>query len=129
VFVAAAAGNDGPANQVNHIGPWLTTVGASTHDRFPRPTSAWATAELQRRLAEHHRAAGHHHPLGGRGVAGADATLAKLCCSIGSNGGKPVLDPAKVSGKIVTCVRGTMRASTEPGRAGSRRRRHGHGRQ
>jgi len=33
VFVAAAAGNEGPADTVNHISPWLTTVAASTHDR------------------------------------------------------------------------------------------------
>lgn len=33
VFVAVSAGNSGPANQVAHISPWLTTVAASTHDR------------------------------------------------------------------------------------------------
>lgn len=33
VFVAACAGNSGPANAVAHISPWLTTVAASTHDR------------------------------------------------------------------------------------------------
>ncbi len=33
VFVAASAGNSGPANAVAHISPWLTTVAASTHDR------------------------------------------------------------------------------------------------
>jgi len=34
VFVAASAGNAGPANTVAHMSPWLTTVAASTHDRF-----------------------------------------------------------------------------------------------
>ncbi len=34
VFVAAAAGNDGPVNgTVAHLSPWLTTVAASNHDR------------------------------------------------------------------------------------------------
>ncbi len=33
VFVAAAAGNDGPFNHVAHISPWLTTVAAASHDR------------------------------------------------------------------------------------------------
>ena len=33
VFVAASAGNSGPANQVAHMSPWLMTVAASTHDR------------------------------------------------------------------------------------------------
>jgi len=35
VFVAAAAGNDGPAsNTVSHRGGWMATVAASTNDRF-----------------------------------------------------------------------------------------------
>jgi len=34
IFVAASAGNSGPAaSTVSHRGPWVTTVGASTHDR------------------------------------------------------------------------------------------------
>lgn len=34
IFVAAAAGNNGPgAGSVNHSEPWVTTVAASTHDR------------------------------------------------------------------------------------------------
>src|SRR5690606_16510273 len=34
VFVAASAGNDGPAaGTANHLGPWVTTVGASTQAR------------------------------------------------------------------------------------------------
>lgn len=35
VFVAAAAGNGGPdGGTANHLGPWLTTVGASTSNRL-----------------------------------------------------------------------------------------------
>ena len=34
VFVAASAGNSGPARTAAHPSPWITTVGASTHDRF-----------------------------------------------------------------------------------------------
>ena len=34
VFVAASAGNSGPAaSTVAHNSPWVTTVAASTHDR------------------------------------------------------------------------------------------------
>lgn len=34
VFVAAAAGNSGPGRSAFHPSPWLTTVAATTHDRF-----------------------------------------------------------------------------------------------
>ena len=35
VFVAASAGNSGPAaDTVDHRGPWVTTVAASNTDRF-----------------------------------------------------------------------------------------------
>ena len=34
IFVSASAGNSGPgAGTTAHLGPWMTTVGASTHDR------------------------------------------------------------------------------------------------
>ena len=33
VFVAASAGNSGPANAVAHLSPWITTVAAATHTR------------------------------------------------------------------------------------------------
>jgi hypothetical protein len=33
VFVAASAGNSGPAVAVAHVSPWLTTVAASSHSR------------------------------------------------------------------------------------------------
>lgn len=39
IFVAAAAGNEGPAaDTVNHRGPWITTVAASTENRTFRST-------------------------------------------------------------------------------------------
>jgi hypothetical protein len=103
VFVAASAGNSGPANQVAHISPWLTTVAASTHDRnlqadanlgnggkysgaslntTPLPTTALIRAE-------------------DAGIPGASTNL-NLCFS------NPLeLDPAKVAGKIVVCTRGS----------------------
>jgi hypothetical protein len=109
VFVSAAAGNDGPANAVNHLSPWLTTVAASTHNRFLGADVILATG------GKYTGASLNVTPLPNTaiiraedaGVAGADPTALTLCYSIGTNGGVPALDPAKVAGKIVTCTRGT----------------------
>ena len=105
VFVAASAGNSGPANAVAHISPWLTTVAASTHDRNFQASvvlgngGAYSGASINPAtvtakpmiLAEH------------AGMGGGDASL---CYSAGAAGGQVLLDPAKVAGKIVVCTRG-----------------------
>lgn len=104
VFVAASAGNSGPGTAVAHISPWLTTVAASTHDRaFDGDVTLGNAAKYTGASLN------NLTPLTGKpiiraedaGVAGASANL-KLCFS------NPLeLDPAKVSGKIVVCTRGT----------------------
>ncbi|HEY1151307.1 MAG TPA: S8 family peptidase [Pseudoduganella sp.] len=109
VFVAASAGNAGPANTVSHNSPWLTTVAASTHNRFQKADvtlgnkAVYGGASLNMTLL----------PAGtpivraqDAGLAGADPGRLQYCYSATSNGGKAVLDPAKVKGKIVTCLRG-----------------------
>ena len=108
VFVAASAGNSGPANAVAHISPWLTTVAASTHDRLLQSTLTLATG------AKYNGASLNVTPLPNTalirsedaGVAGADPTRLRLCYSATGNNNLPLLDPAKVRGKIVTCTRG-----------------------
>ncbi len=108
IFVAASAGNSGPANfTVAHPGPWVTTVAAGTHNR---------NGEGSFRLGNNVTYAGASvaTPVGpaplvdamAAGLSGADPTAVRLCFSAADNGGKPVLDPAKVSGKIVLCERG-----------------------
>ncbi len=108
IFVAAAAGNSGPGNQVNHPGPWLTTVAASTHDRLN-------AADLV--LGSGARFSGASLNLNAlpqtalirasdAGLAGANPTEVDLCYATGTGGG-PVLDVNKVQGKIVVCTRGT----------------------
>lgn len=109
VFVAASAGNSGPANTVAHMSPWLTTVAASTHDRLNIATitlgngATYAGPSLQ--------ALGlSSKPLilsTEAGLASASATAVRLCFAAVDNGGVAVLDPAKVAGKIVVCDRGT----------------------
>lgn len=106
VFVAASAGNSGPANQVAHISPWLTTVAASTHDRnFQADVtlgnaakfSGASTSTVKVDSAKLIRAED----------AGVDGGNANLCFSAAPTGGQVLLDPAKVTGKIVVCTRGT----------------------
>ena len=103
VFVAASAGNSGPANAVAHISPWIATVAASTHSRVIRADVTLGNA------AVYSGASFNTTPLGSSaliraedaGIAGASANL-NLCFS------NPLeLDPAKVAGKVVICTRGT----------------------
>ena len=108
IFVAASAGNSGPTTStVAHPGPWLTTVAAGTHNRNGEGSATLgngasyagasvATAVVGKPLIDATAA----------GLPGADPTAVALCYAAEDNGGVPVLDPAKVAGKIVVCDRG-----------------------
>jgi hypothetical protein len=113
VFVAASAGNSGPTTStVAHPSPWITTVAAGTHNRNGEGSAqlggttyhgaSLATAVGPVPLIDSTTA----------GLAGADATRVGLCYAaidnlVGtSQTPTPVLDPAKVAGKIVVCDRG-----------------------
>lgn len=109
IFVAASAGNDGPANEVNHISPWLSTIGASTHNRLQKAEVKLGNG------ASYGGASLNVTPLPlstplirseDAAVGGAAPDAVQLCYSKGWNGGVAVLDPVKVAGKIVTCTRG-----------------------
>jgi hypothetical protein len=103
IFVAASAGNSGPAiSTVAHPGPWLTTVAAGTHNR-----NGQGSVTL-----------GNGVTYSGASVATAvgpapfvDSTAAGLA---GANPGEVALcypgtlDPAVVTGKIVYCDRGVI---------------------
>jgi subtilisin family serine protease len=107
VFVAASAGNSGPANAVAHISPWLTTVAASTHDRFNQGDVSLGNG------AKYSGASLNVNQLGSSPMilsvdakaATASASDANLCFL--NSGGLPTLDPVKTNGKIVVCTRGT----------------------
>lgn len=109
VFVAASAGNSGPATStVAHAGPWLTTVAAGTHSRSAVGSVTLGNGAIYNGISVASTSAG---PAGfidstAAALAGADPTAARFCFST-SWAGKPVLDPAKVSGKVVLCDRGT----------------------
>lgn len=102
VFVAAAAGNDGPgASTANHPSPWLTTVAAGTHDRTFTANltlgngAVYAGASLQPTGTP-------SLPMvysGSIPAAGATAADAALCLP-GS------IDPGQAAGKMVVCDRG-----------------------
>lgn len=108
VLGVASAGNDGPGNQVAHISPWHTTVGASTHNRELQADVVLGSG------AKYTGASMNAAPLPDApliraedaAAAGAPANRVSLCYSAASNGGVAVLDPAKVQGKIVICARG-----------------------
>ena len=108
IFVAASAGNAGPATRtVAHPGPWLTTVAAGTHNRDGQGSVTLGNGST-------YFGASSATPIGPRplidstaaGLPGADPVALALCFAAEDNGGTPVLDPAKVAGKIVVCDRG-----------------------
>jgi hypothetical protein len=102
IFIAASAGNSGPdAVTLDHPSPWLTTVAAGTHTTKFENTivlgsgrkllgaSSAQTPVSTRQLVDGFDAV----------VGGGDPDEAALCAP-------DSLDPAKVSGKIVYCLRG-----------------------
>jgi subtilisin family serine protease len=109
VFVSASAGNDGPSQAVAHVGPWLTTVAAAAHDHFRSATVKLGNGASYTGASLNGSALPAGTPLirsEDAALPGSTADAARLCYSASWNGA-PVLDPAKVNGKIVTCVRGT----------------------
>jgi hypothetical protein len=104
VFVAASAGNSGPAQAVAHVSPWLTTVAASTHSRAFVSTATLGNGASYSGASTAPYALPQTALVRAEDAAlpGADPTKVPLCYS-----SPAVLDPAKVSGKIVICTRGT----------------------
>jgi subtilisin family serine protease len=108
VFVAASAGNSGPASStVAHPSPWITTVAAGTHNRNGAGSVTLGNGTT-------YTGASVATPVGpaplinaeDAGLPGADPTAVRLCFAAVDTGGTPVLDPALVAGKIVVCDRG-----------------------
>jgi hypothetical protein len=105
VFVAASAGNSGPANAVAHISPWLTTVAASTHDRFYVADATLANGNKYTGASTNSKVLASS-PLIRAEDAGVGGGNASLCYSGTPGTGQVPLDPNKVAGKVVICTRG-----------------------
>ncbi|HEY9409838.1 MAG TPA: S8 family serine peptidase [Jiangellaceae bacterium] len=117
IFVAASAGNSGPApSTVAHNSPWLTTVAASTHVNY-EGTVVLGDGRRFRGSMLDDQGVSAQTPLvyaGDIALEGADPADAALC-------GPDTLDPALATGSIVICDRGVydrVAKSTEAGRAG-----------
>jgi hypothetical protein len=112
VFVAASAGNDGPSNfTVAHPGPWLTTVAAGTHSRDGVGSATTGEpATYNGASVANPTAVLPFIDATAAGLSGADPVKVRLCYAAIDNvvAGvpTPVLDPAKIAGKIVLCDRG-----------------------
>lgn len=112
VFVSAAAGNAGPAvGSVTNPGPWITTVAAGTHNRNGVGSVTLGNGATYNGASLAAAVGPNSVVLAtASGLAGADPNALRQCFSDAdmnpANGVQAVLDPAKVSGKIVVCERG-----------------------
>ncbi|SNT49158.1 PQQ-like domain-containing protein [Asanoa hainanensis] len=111
VFVSASAGNSGPAaTTVAHPSPWVTTVAADTHNRATTAAATLGNGVAHTGASLASTSAGPaplvYASAATIGLPKASDFLVKLCYAAVDNGGKAVLDPAKVAGKIVVCERG-----------------------
>ena len=109
VFVAASAGNERPDDgTVAHPSPWITTVAAGTHNRNGDGSVTLGNGVTYTGAVARRRAVGPAPLIDSTaaGLPGANPTRCALCFAAADNGGTPVLDPAKVPGKIVVCDRG-----------------------
>ncbi|PWF40446.1 S8 family peptidase [Massilia glaciei] len=129
VFVAASAGNAGEPGSVAHVSPWLTTVAASTHNRFngasvttgagARYTGASLNATPVANAPA--RAARDAGAVPYAGLNAQDQQARRFCFSAADRaafGGSAAaaLDPARVAGKVLLCERGVS-ARVDKGRA------------
>jgi len=103
VFVANSAGNSGPgASTVAHPGPWLTTVAASTHDRYYEASLTLGNGDSYTGGSTNTSgASGDLVYSANVGLAGADPEEVRLCYP-------GTLDPAQVTGMMVLCDRGVI---------------------
>jgi subtilisin family serine protease len=103
VLVSASAGNDGPgAGTVNHNGPWVLTVAASTQSRTFRSTVTLSGGGASLQVSGATITSGIASPL--PVVKASDPPYANVGCDAPAA-------PGTFTGKIVACQRGPGRVS------------------
>ncbi|XP_038970809.1 subtilisin-like protease SBT5.3 [Phoenix dactylifera] len=115
ITVVCSAGNSGPARgSVSNIAPWIVTAAASTIDRdFPAFLTLGDKKQMKGgSLASVALPANKFYPL----ISGADAKKANVSAADAQLCFMDSLDPNKVKGKIVACLRGII-ARMEKGAA------------
>ncbi|AKT50439.1 S8 family peptidase [Arsenicicoccus sp. oral taxon 190] len=114
VFVSASAGNSGDTvgvSSVAHNSPWEMTVAASTAPKAVSKTLTLGNGKTYTGVGTGAKV-GPAPVIDSEkaGLPGADPAKVKFCYSDAddnhNNGITPVLDPAKIKGKIVLCTRG-----------------------
>ncbi|KAI5061514.1 hypothetical protein GOP47_0024019 [Adiantum capillus-veneris] len=102
--VVCSAGNDGPSPaSVANVAPWILTVAASSIDRaFPAFTSLGDGSNYTGASLSESRLPRGRYPL----VYSGDVHLPTANASAGRMCFRGSLDPKKVKGKIVACMRG-----------------------
>ena len=106
IFVVGMAGNTGPAASTAYSpAPWVTVVTAATRSRKPVGTLTLGNEATYTGASSAENALPATPMIISTDAAtpGADADAAAQCLSTLDNFGEPVLDPAKVAGKIVVC--------------------------
>ncbi|MFY7867591.1 S8 family serine peptidase [Roseateles sp.] len=110
IFVSASAGNSGPTANTPaptaNLGPWHASVGNSTHNRlFAGDVTLGNDTKLQGASSNASTAPAQLILAKDAGLSGANAANLALCFGA-ADGASPLLDPAKVAGKVLVCDRG-----------------------
>ena len=113
VFVSASAGNSGPSAvspaYVAHVSPWVATVGNSSHDRYTEATVTLGSNGTVSGASFQTSGLPQAGLVWARNVGFGDAAgpgSNQALCFGAADSVAPLLDPAKVSGKILVCDRG-----------------------
>jgi subtilisin family serine protease len=110
VFVSTSAGNQGPTATapapVGHISPWLASVGNSTHNRIYLADAVTGSGATLTGASSNANTPTSPLVLAkDAGLPGADPLQLDRCFGE-TDAVAPLLDPAKVAGKILVCDRG-----------------------